>query len=162
MKQHELACGMPIFKKPSYIISWVYIMNVYNEKWIKYHTDLFFKKFLKQNKIFWDQKATNGRKRYFHIDKNAGSKQIYTLLDDVERDDKEYIDNFMNYSDAEFIAEEEITQATRTQDTSLTTPSSTKWQSVKEERKEQKRGIREVDQKSKKLPSKKSVTSCQK
>ena len=106
--------------------------------------------------------ATNGRKRYFHIDKNAGSKQIYTLLDDVERDDKEYIDNFMNYSDAEFIAEEEITQVTRTQDTSLTTPSSTKWQSVKEERKEQKRGIREVDQKSKKLPSKKSVTSCQK
>ena len=24
--------------------------------------------------------ATNGRKRYFHIDKNAGSEQIYTLL----------------------------------------------------------------------------------
>ena len=69
--------------------------------------------------------ATNNRKRYFHIDKNASSIQIYTLLDDIERTDKEYIDNLMNYSDAEFIAEEEITQAARTQDTSLTTPSST-------------------------------------
>ena len=27
--------------------------------------------------------ATNGRKRYFHIDENA-SEQIYALLDDVE------------------------------------------------------------------------------
>ena len=29
--------------------------------------------------------ATNGRKRYFHIDENAGSEQIYAFLDDVER-----------------------------------------------------------------------------
>ena len=81
---------------------------------------------LETKQDFLRRDATNGRKRYFRIDKNASSKQIYTLLDDVERTDKEYIDNLMNYSDAEFIAEEEITQAARTQDTSLTTPSSTK------------------------------------
>ena len=66
--------------------------------------------------------ATNGRKRYFHIDENASNKQIYTLLDDVESADKDGIDNLMNDSDTEFIADEEITKATSTQDTSLTTP----------------------------------------
>ena len=66
--------------------------------------------------------ATHGRKRYFHIDENAGSEQIYSLLDDVESDDKNDIDNLMNDSDTEFIAEEEIAQVASTQDTSLTTP----------------------------------------
>ena len=66
--------------------------------------------------------ATHGRKRYFHLDKNAGSEQIYSLLDDVESDDKNAIDNLMNDSDTEFIAEEEIAQVASTQDTSLTTP----------------------------------------
>ena len=66
--------------------------------------------------------ATHGRKRYFHIDKNAGSEQIYSLLDDVESDDNNDIDNLMNDSDNEFIAEEEIAQAASTQDTSLTIP----------------------------------------
>ena len=66
--------------------------------------------------------ATHGRKRYFHIDENTGSEQIYSLLDDVESDDKNDIDNLMNDSDTEFIAEEEITQVASTQDTSLTTP----------------------------------------
>ena len=66
--------------------------------------------------------ATNGRKRYFHIDENASSEQIYALLDDVGSADKDDIDNLMNDSDTEFIAEEEITQAASTQDTSLTTP----------------------------------------
>ena len=85
--------------------------------------------------------ATNGRKRYFHIDKNASSEQIYALLDDVE-------------SAVEFIAEEKIRQAASTQDTSLNTPEAnlhlvTNRQSVKEDRKEQKRRIMEVDQKSK-------------
>ena len=58
--------------------------------------------------------ATNGRKRYFDIDENAISEQIYALLDDVENADKDEIDNLMNYSDTAFIAEEEITQATST------------------------------------------------
>ena len=66
--------------------------------------------------------ATNGRKIYFHIDENACSGQIYALLDDVESVDKDVIDNLMNYSDTEFISEEEITQAASTQNTSLTTP----------------------------------------
>ena len=66
--------------------------------------------------------ATNGRKRYFHTDKNASSEQTYALLDDVETADEDDIDNLMNDSDNEFIAEEEITQAASTQDTSLTTP----------------------------------------
>ena len=38
--------------------------------------------------------ATNGRKRYFHIDKNASSEQIYALLDDVETADE---DDFTQY-----------------------------------------------------------------
>ena len=47
---------------------------------------------------------------------------MYTLLDDVESADKDDIDNLMNDSDTDFIAEEEITQAASTQDTFLTTP----------------------------------------
>ena len=41
--------------------------------------------FSKQSKtVFWREMTTNGRKRYFFIDENASSKQIYALLDDVE------------------------------------------------------------------------------
>ena len=58
--------------------------------------------------------ATDSRRRYFYIDENAISEQIYALLDDVENADKDEIDNLMNYSDTAFIAEEEITQATST------------------------------------------------
>ena len=65
--------------------------------------------FSKQNKtVFSGKMATNGRKRYFHIDENASSEQIYALLDDVESADEDDIDNLMNDSDTEFIAEEEI------------------------------------------------------
>ena len=46
--------------------------------------------------------ATNGRKRYFNINENASSEQIYTLLDDVESADKDDINNLMNDSDTEF------------------------------------------------------------
>ena len=69
--------------------------------------------------------TTNGRKRYFHIDKNASSEQVYALLVDVESASEDDIDNIMNDSDIEFIAEEEIKQLEHTvssQDTSLTTP----------------------------------------
>ena len=61
----------------------------------------------------------NGRKWYFHIDKNASSEQIYALLDDVESANEDDVDNLMNGSDTEFIDEEEITQAASTQDTSF-------------------------------------------
>ena len=91
--------------------------------------------------------ATNARKRYLHIDENAGSEQIYAFLDDVENDDKDGTDNLLNDFVTKFIAEKEIMQAASTQNTSLTS-CSTKWRSVKEERKEQIRRIMEVDQKS--------------
>ena len=58
--------------------------------------------------------ATNGRKRYFHIDENASSEQIYPLLEGAESADEDEIDNLMTDSDTEFIAEEEITQAAGT------------------------------------------------
>ena len=52
--------------------------------------------------------VTNSRKRYLHIHENASSEQILALLDDVESADEDDIDNLMNDSDTEFIAEEEI------------------------------------------------------
>ena len=58
--------------------------------------------------------ATHGRKRYFYIDENTGSEQIYSLLDDGESDDKNDIDNLMNDSDTGFTAEEEIAQVAST------------------------------------------------
>ena len=39
--------------------------------------------------------ATNGRKRYFHIDENASSEQIYALLDDVEGAGKDDTDKMI-------------------------------------------------------------------
>ena len=102
--------------------------------------------------------ATNGRKRYFHIDENASSEQMYALLDDVESADEDDIDNLMNDSDIEFMSEEETTPAASTQDTSLTileanlhaVPSDNQSKERKEEeRKEQKRRMMEVDQKRK-------------
>ena len=66
--------------------------------------------------------VTNDRKRYFHIDEKASSEQIYALVDDIESADEDDIDNLMSDSGTEFIAEEELTQAASTQDTSLTTP----------------------------------------
>ena len=45
------------------------------------------------------------------------SEQIYALLHPSDDED-----NLMNDTDTEFIAEEEIAQAVRTRDTSLTTP----------------------------------------
>ena len=47
---------------------------------------------------------------------------MHALLDDVESVDKDVIGNLMNYSETEFIAEEEITQAASRMNTSLTTP----------------------------------------
>ena len=67
--------------------------------------------FSKQNRtVYWGGIAVNSRKRYFHIDENASTEQIYALLD-VKSADEDDIDNLMNDSDTEFIVEEEITQA---------------------------------------------------
>ena len=55
----------------------------------------FFSKYTslsKQNKtVCSGEMATNGRKRYFHIDENTSSEQIYTLLDGVESADEDGI-----------------------------------------------------------------------
>ena len=42
--------------------------------------------------------ATNGRKRYFHIDENVSSEPIYALSDDVESADEDYIANLMIFT----------------------------------------------------------------
>ena len=52
--------------------------------------------------------TANCRKRYFNIDENVSSKQIYALLGNVESDGEDDIDKSINDSDTEFIAEEEI------------------------------------------------------
>ena len=57
-----------------------------------------------------------------HIDENASSEQIYTLLGEVESAHEDGIHKLMNDSDTDFIAEKETTQAASAQDTSLTTP----------------------------------------
>ena len=66
----------------------------------------------------------------------------YALLDDVESADEDDGDNLMNDSDTEFVAEEKITKAASTQDTSLNTPeanlyvvpSDNQWQSEKKKK----------------------------
>ena len=108
---------------------------------------------------------TNGRKRYFHIDENASSKQIYALLDDVKSADEDDIDYLMNNSDTELIAEEEITQAASTQDTSLTTPEANLHvvPSDNQSKKKEKNKKEELWKWTKNVKvTKKSVTLCQK
>ena len=109
--------------------------------------------------------VTNGRKRYFHIDENASSKQIYALLDDVKSADEDDIDYLMNNSDTELIAEEEITQAASTQDTSLTTPEANLHvvPSDNQSKKKEKNKKEELWKWTKNVKvTKKSVTLCQK
>ena len=108
---------------------------------------------------------TNGRKRYFHIDENASSKQIYALLDDVKSADEDDIDYLMNDSDTELIAEEEITQAASTQDTSLTTAEANLRvvPSDSQSKKKEKNKKEELWKWTKNVKvTKKSVTLCQK
>ena len=52
--------------------------------------------------------ATNGRKRYFHVDENASSGEIYALLDDVESADEDDKDNLMNDPDTEFVKSQKM------------------------------------------------------
>ena len=82
-------------------------------------------------------------------------EQIYALLDDVESADEDDRDNLINDSEIEVIAEEEITEAAITQDTSLTTPEAnvnaipSDNQSIKKKKNKKKR-IKEADKKRKK------------
>ena len=63
-----------------------------------------------------------GRKKYFNIDGNISIEQIYALLDNDDSDNEEEIENLINNSDTESIANEEILPANNMLDTSLTTP----------------------------------------
>ena len=64
----------------------------------------------------------DGRKKYFNIDESISSKQVSALLDNFDSDNEEKIDNLINNSDTEFIADEEILPANNTLNTSLTAP----------------------------------------
>ena len=57
-----------------------------------------------------------GRKKYFNIDENISSEQVYALLDTVDSDNEEEIESKINDSDSEFIANEDILQANHTLD----------------------------------------------
>ena len=63
-----------------------------------------------------------GRKKYLKIDENVSSEQINALLNNVDSDNEKEIDIFINDSETELIADEEILPANNTLDTSLTTP----------------------------------------
>ena len=111
----------PSFKWVVFAALWE--LRCSNEKWIKNHTEtvylvVFHAKFelqlvksqkmqwfsskyalfSKQNRtVYWGGIAVNSRKRYFHIDENASTEQIYALLD-VKSADEDDIDNLMNDS----------------------------------------------------------------
>ena len=108
--------------------------------------------------------VTNGRKRYFHIDENASSEQIYAKLDDVKS--AVDVDILMNDSDIEFIAKEEITQAASTHDISLVSPEANLHIVPSDNQSKKKKRIKKKHygsgSKKLKLPSKKSVTLIEK
>ena len=50
----------------------------------------------------------NDRKRHFHIDSDASSDEVFTLLDAVQSDNENENDKLMNDLDTKFIAPKEI------------------------------------------------------
>ena len=50
----------------------------------------------------------NNQKRPFHIDSDASTDQVFTLLDAVQSDNKDEINELMNDFDTECRASEEI------------------------------------------------------
>ena len=64
---------------------------------------------------------TKCRKKCFSIDGNISSEQIYALSDNVDSDNEDEIDNLINDSDTEFIADGKILPANNTLGTSLIT-----------------------------------------
>ena len=52
----------------------------------------------------------NKRKRYYHIDENTSSNEVFAILSEVESNDESEIDDIMNDSDTEFISIEPLTQ----------------------------------------------------
>ena len=64
----------------------------------------------------------HGRKRYFSIDENSSSKEIYALLDDIDSGDELDVDNLVNDSDTELMVERQTQPEEEIQDTSIFTP----------------------------------------
>ena len=50
----------------------------------------------------------NNRKKYFHIDRETDSNEIYAMLDEIESDTESDIENLLEDSDTENISEEPI------------------------------------------------------
>lgn len=50
----------------------------------------------------------NNRKKYMHIDCEAGSSEIFALIDKIENETKNVIENDLEDSDMEYITEKLI------------------------------------------------------
>ena len=50
----------------------------------------------------------NNRRKYIHNDREAGSNEIYAMLDEIETDAESDIENLLEYSDTENIPEEKF------------------------------------------------------
>ena len=50
----------------------------------------------------------NNRKKYIHIDRETGSNEIFSMSDKIESETESDIENFLEDSDMEYIAEEPI------------------------------------------------------
>ena len=48
----------------------------------------------------------NNRKKYKHIDRETGSNEIFTMLDKIESESESDIENLLEDSNTEYIAEE--------------------------------------------------------
>ena len=72
----------------------------------------------------WGEVEAKGRKKYFSIDGNVSSEQMYALLklNNVNSDNEEETDNLINDSETGFIGDEEILPANNTLNTLLATP----------------------------------------
>ena len=51
------------------------------------------------------------RKRYVRIDRETGSNQIFAMLDEIDSEAESKVENLLEDSDTEFIAEEELPEA---------------------------------------------------
>ena len=70
-------------------------------KWKLLHTETF-------KRLVWAvSNMDNARKKYVNIER-LSSGDIFALLDSIESDDEGDIENIMNDSDTEFVAEDEI------------------------------------------------------
>ena len=63
----------------------------------------------------------SSRARYFEIEENVISGEIYALMDDIHSANELNIDNLMNDSDTEYVVEEKIQPDQYTQDTKIIT-----------------------------------------